>query len=321
MLKLAIVGTGIIMKSHVNAIKQLGNIELVAICDISEEKAKAYSEECGVPYVLDYKELPAKFEFDSVLLNLPHGLHCEASEFFLNAGKHVLVEKPMANTVEECDRMIACAEKNGKKLAVAHVRRYADAIQTIKKIYESGELGKMCMYTRSRCEDYFYDKRPKWFLSKKSAGGGIAMNFAAHAFDELFTIMSDAKLVSVNSLCGNYKNEYDVEGHAQIFAKFDNGVSGVITLSGYASTGNDAIFYFTNGVARLPGFSNKVEVNRGDGNGFVEYQAAPSGIDAFAQELDDFRKYVEGEPSTIPTGEYSRQVIAAIQGAYKDSGI
>ena len=70
MLKLAIVGTGIIMKSHVTAINQLDDVELVAVCDVNEEKAKRYSEQCGVPYVLDYKELPSKIDFDAVLLNL-----------------------------------------------------------------------------------------------------------------------------------------------------------------------------------------------------------------------------------------------------------
>ena len=110
MLKIAIVGTGIIVKHHIFAIGQLRDIEIVALCDVNEEKAKLYSEQCGVPYVLDYKELPSKFDFDAVILNLPHGLHCEVSEFFLDAGKHVLVEKPMANSLEECERMIAAAK-------------------------------------------------------------------------------------------------------------------------------------------------------------------------------------------------------------------
>ena len=97
MLKIAIVGTGIIVKSHLAAINQLDDVELVALCDVNEEKAKTFSEQCGVPYVLDYKEMPSKFDFDAVILNLPHGLHCEAAVFFLGlrVGKHSLSVKAM----------------------------------------------------------------------------------------------------------------------------------------------------------------------------------------------------------------------------------
>ena len=314
MLKIAIVGTGIIVKSHLNAIEQLDDVELVALCDVNEEKAKTFSEQCGVPYVLDYKDLVQKFDFDAVILNLPHGLHCSVAEFFLDAGKHVLVEKPMANTVEECDRMIAAAKRNNKKLAIAHIQRYFSAIQQAKEIYESGELGKLCMYTEERCENYFYEGRPKWFLSKNTAGGGIAMNFAAHAFDKLFSVMGDAKIVSVDGASGNLTKDYDVEGHSQIFAKFDNGVSACVTLNGYAHTHYTVIFHFTKGALRVVGHT--LEINRGDGKGFV---ALPenTGLLGFAQEIDAFHKYIKGEPTNIPDGEYSRQIIDIIQTSYE----
>lgn len=317
MLKIAIVGTGIIVKQHLNAIEHLDDVELVAVCDVNEEKAKTYSEQCGVPYVLDYKEMPSKFDFDAVILNLPHGLHCEAAVFFLDAGKHVLVEKPMANTVEECDRMIEASKRNDKKLAIAHIQRYTSSIQAAKKIYESGELGKFCMFTENRCEHYFHDKRPKWFLSKKTAGGGIAMNFAAHALDKVLTVVYDAKIVSVDGQVSNFVNDYDVEAGAQIFAKLDNGASATVTLNGYCAVGYDTYFYFTKGALRTS--KTTLEINRGDGQGFVPYETPAAALPSFAQEIDAFHRYIKGEPTDIPTGEYSRQIIDAIQTAYEKS--
>ena len=315
MLKIAIVGTGIIAKSHTAAIEQLEKVTLTAVCDINEEKAKAYSEEFGVPYVLDYKELPEKADFDAVILNLPHGLHCEATEFFLNAGKHVLVEKPMANTVEECERMLACAKKNNKKLAIAHIQRFNANVKKVKEIYESGELGRLCMYTESRCENYFNDNRPKWFLTKKLSGGGIAMNFAAHSFDKLLSVMDGAKITSVNASCGNYTTDYDVEGHAQILAQFDNGVSASITLNGYGALGTEVNFYFTKGALKIA--RRALTINRLDGNGYVPLEITP-GVYPFVDEIDAFYKYVNGEDSNIPDGEYSKQIIAAIKAAYNE---
>ena len=315
MLKIAIVGTGLIVKSHLRGLSKLDDCKLVAVCDINEEKAKACSEDSGVPYFLDYKELPAKVDFDAVILNLPHGLHCEVSEFFLDAGKHVLVEKPMANTVEECDRMIAAAKRNNKKLAVAHVQRFGPAIKMVKEFYDSGELGKLCMYTENRTINYFDDKRPRWFLDKKLAGGGPVMNLGAHALDKLYSIMPDANITSLDAQCGNYKNDYTIEGHAQIFAKFDNGVTASITLSGYTNTGYEAYYYFTDGALKV--MNRKIEINRGLGNGFEPIDP-PADDTVFADEIDAFHKYIKGEPTNIPDGEYSKRIISTIEKIYEN---
>ncbi|MBE6645214.1 MAG: Gfo/Idh/MocA family oxidoreductase [Ruminococcaceae bacterium] len=316
MLKFAIVGTGIIANRHIEAINSLDEVELVAVCDINEEKAKQYSEDLNVPYSLNYKELPERFDFDAVILNLPHGLHCEATEFFLDCGKHVLVEKPMANTPEECKRMIEASKRNGKKLGIAHIQRHFDAITEAKRIYGSGELGKLCMYTENRSTNYFYDGRPKWFLSKKSAGGGIVMNFAAHAFDKLLSVMEGAKIISIDAQCGNYLNDYDIDGHAQIFAKFDNGVSSSITLFGYLASGYEAYYYFTKGAVRIVG--DNLEINRGDGQGFVEQKLSRDKL-PFVRQLDEFCKLIKNEKTDTPDGEYGAYIIDAIKTVYEKS--
>ncbi len=311
MLKLAIVGTGIIVKNHINAIKAIGgDIQITAVCDINEEKAKEWSTELGVPYFTDYHDIPANVECDAVLLNLPHGLHCEVSIFFLDAGKHVLVEKPMANTVEECDRMIEAAKRNGKKLAVGHIQRFQQSNVFVKQIIESGELGKLCMYSEIRTIDYFLPDRPKWFTDKKMSGGGIVMNYGAHAFDKLYSTMG-ANIVSIDASCGNIKNGSSVEGHAQIFVKYDNGVSASITFNGYTTLIYEAYYYFTNGALKV--LNNRVQINRCDGQGFVD--VTPAG-NAFEYQLREFYKYVNDEPSIIPDGEYGNKVIAAIEEVY-----
>ena len=127
MIKIAVVGTGIIGLDHLKAIRKSDKLELVAICDINEEKVSALAEEYGVPYFLDYKEIPKKTDAEAVILNLPHGLHCESTVFFLEAGLHVLLEKPMANTVAECDTMMAAEKRSGKKLAIGHIQRFLKA--------------------------------------------------------------------------------------------------------------------------------------------------------------------------------------------------
>lgn len=314
MLKIAIVGTGIISGVHIDSIGKLPDCELVALCDINEEKVKALALENNVPYFLNYKDIPGAVDCDAVILNLPHGLHCEASVFFLNHGINVLVEKPMANTVKECDIMLEAAKRNGKKLAIAHIQRFCTPNIIIKDYIDSGKLGKLCMYTEQRTINYFLDKRPRWFLDKKMAGGGIVMNYGAHALDKLFSL-TGARPVSIDANCANIKNDFSVEGHAQIFAKFDNGMTASITFSGYTTSVWESIYYFTEGALRLRG-SNDLEVNRDDGQGWVKVPNTFDGLD-FVRELTEFCKFVNGEPSNIPDGEYSRDIIAAIEKVYE----
>ena len=222
MLKIAIVGTGIIAGLHIDAITAHPECELVALCDINEAKLNELCEKQGVPGYTNYKDLPEAVDFDAVILNLPHGLHAEASIFFLEHGKHVFVEKPMANTTEECDAMLAAAERSGKKLAIGHVQRFFRPNRVVKEMIESGELGRLCMYSEQRSINYFLPNRPAWFTSKKMAGGGIIMNYGAHAFDKLFYV-TGKRPVEIFANTANLINDKDVEGHAQIFENSKTG--------------------------------------------------------------------------------------------------
>ena len=160
MLKIAVVGTGLISGKHLKAIQASTEAELCAICDINESAGVPLAEEYEVPFFKDYKDIPENTNVEAVILNLPHFLHCEVSEFFLDKGVHVLVEKPMANTVEECDRMIKAAERNNKKLAIGHIQRFYSGNRKVIEMYKSKEIGELCMMNESRSEDYFYAGRP-----------------------------------------------------------------------------------------------------------------------------------------------------------------
>ena len=314
MLKIAIVGTGIIAGTHIDAMSKLDSCELAALCDINEAKLNELCEKHGVPGCTDYKKLPELCDFDAVILNLPHGLHAEASIFFLEAGKHVLVEKPMANTVEECDAMLAAAERTGKKLAIGHVQRFFRPNRIVKQMVESGELGKLCMYVEQRSINYFLPTRPAWFTSKKMAGGGIVMNYGAHAFDKLFYITGKTP-VSVTASTANLLNDKDVEGHAQIFAKFDGGLSASVTFSGYSDVVYESYYYFTEGAIKVVMVDQSFIRRVGDKE-WTPLETKRDGTE-FATQLNEFVKYVNGEESEISDGVYSREIIRTIEEAYK----
>ena len=312
MIKIAIVGTGIIGVDHIKAISQVEDAKLCALCDVNEEVVKKLSEEYDVPYFTDYKDIPGNVEVDAVILNLPHFLHCESTVFFLENGINVLIEKPMANTVAECDKMIEAAKKNNKKLAVGHVQRFFDHNRKIKELANSGKLGKFCMYTETRNIDYFASWRPKWFLDKEKAGGGISMNYGAHAMDKLFYLLGAQNVKSSGNLA-NFKNDATIEGHAQFVVSFPEGSSAAITLDGYGYVPATAEYFFTNGSIRMfEGDGLKYQTN----GEWIKLEKNPDAKNHMVFQIEEFCKFLKGEPSETPDGEYGRAVIAALEQLY-----
>ena len=310
-IKFAVVGTGIIGLSHIKAISEIPEATLVALCDINESVVSRLSKELGVPCFTNYHDLPNGVECDAVILNLPHGLHAEAAVFFLKSGINVLVEKPMANTSAECASMLEAAKSARKHLAVAHPQRHFGAIAKVKEIYDSGELGKFCMYTGQRSVNYFSDERPRWFLSKKLAGGGIVMNYGAHELDKLQYITGE-RVKTVYSSCKNIKNDFDIEGHAQIFGALNSGATFSLTFSGYSPVVYDNVYYFTNGALRVIG-GRSLEINRGGSWEKLNVNTEGEGI---KRELIEFIKLLSSEPADIADGEYGKTIIEAIEKIY-----
>jgi len=314
MINIAVVGTGIIGASHLSAISHSNSCRLCAVCDINETSAAAAAGKYHVPYFLDYRDIPQKTSADAVILNLPHWLHCEATVFFLEQGLHVLVEKPMANSLEECRRMQNAAERSGKKLAVGHLQRFVPANRMVKDIVASGQLGRLCMVTEFRTIDYFVQNRPKWFLDKKLAGGGIVMNYGAHALDKLYYILQ-RRPEQIRAVTGNCKNDASIEGHAQIFAEFSCGVTASVTFSGYSNAGYETVYYFTEGALKVV---DTYQLYQRVGREWEAVQI-PGTANAMELQLEEFCKLIRSEDSEMPTGDYGADVIAAIECIYKEN--
>ena len=314
MFKLGMIGTGIIAPVHFRAIKNLPEFNVIAVSEIDEEKAKKVSEEHGVPYYLDYREMCEKETLDAVIINLPHFLHCEASVFCLEKGINVLCEKPMANTAEECEKMIEASKKSGAKLVIGHSRRFNPALQVIKMFKENETLGKLTMVNAVRNEPYFLPSRPRWFLTKKLSGGGIVMNFGAHALDDLSYIVGN-NFKDINAACGNFYTDDDVEGHAQIYLTA-NGVPASVTFSGYAPfKANETTFFFTKGALRIKG--STLEICDEPYGEFRAYEYKDTYKDSFTYQLEEFGKYLNGEVSISPDGMYGKKIVETIEEIYR----
>jgi UDP-N-acetylglucosamine 3-dehydrogenase len=153
-------GFGVISASnmgiaHMQTIKTYNNAELLAICDLDIERLnKAAKEFKGVATYTDYKEMLHRDDIDAVIVATPDQVHAEHTINSLEAGKHVLCEKPMALTLEDCKAMVDSAEKTGKKLMIGQICRYAPGFMITKELIEKGEIGELFFVESEYAHDY-----------------------------------------------------------------------------------------------------------------------------------------------------------------------
>ena len=201
-MRAGIIGCGGIANSkHMPAIKKLGLTDLVAFCDLIEEKAVAAKENFGAEDALiftDYKEL-LKLDLDAVYVLTQNRAHSYITVDALNAGKNVLCEKPMAKTSAEAKKMLDAAQKSGKILTIGYQNRYRADSQTLKRLCEEGELGQIYF-----AQAHALRRRgvPTWgvFTDKSKQGGGPLIDIGTHSLDLTLWFMDNYEPAAVTGV-------------------------------------------------------------------------------------------------------------------------
>lgn len=313
-MRVGMIGTGIIAKSHATALAEVEGVELAAVADIVEEKARRYGEEWKVPYYTDYHEMIAKEKLDIALINLPHGLHMECAVFCAQQGLHTFLEKPMANTSEQCEAIRWAFEKSGKTLMIGHIQRYIAENRLAKQLIDSGKYGEIVTITDTRNIDYFHKNRPAWFLNKELAGGGIVMNFGAHTLDKL-QYLTGLDVTAVNGKINQHINGISVEGDAQFFVQLGGGkLAALASMSGYkVPPQNETMIYLTNGVIRL---HTGLRLWVSDGGEFLPLEPEGKGQE-FVLMWQEFVHCLKNGKQPLLNAAYGRGIIARIEQLYQ----
>ncbi len=229
MINFGIVGCGVISTSHAQAIKATQGAELLAVCDIVEEKAQKTAAEYGVGrYFTDYRKMLELKALDAICICTPSGLHSDHTVLAAQAGKHVLCEKPLDIAKEKMDLMIEECRRHNVKLAGIFQRRTGKNVQELKAALQLGELGKIVLadtylkYYRS--QEYYNSAgwRGTWELD----GGGALMNQGVHGIDLVQWLLGGVKKVFAKA--GTLARKIEVEDTAVIIVEFNNGAFGVI---------------------------------------------------------------------------------------------
>lgn len=333
MIGVAILGAGDIANIHIEAYKQLeGRCKIVAISDLFQDKAREKKEKYGLDcdVVGDYKELLNREDVNLVSICLPPAAHCQAAVDFLEAGKHVLCEKPMAPSLEECDKMLAASKKSGAILSVVAQNRFKPDIMRTKKLLDSGALGKLYFAQANSFwwrGDNYYDLW--WRGTWTKEGGGCTFIHAVHHIDLFLWLMGDVD--EVNSMVTNENhNNSEVEDVSLSILRFKSGAAGLMAAS-LVHHGEEQriIIDGQNGSIELP---HKISVSRQMQNGYPESDdTAREALEkAFAAEgdltyqehcgqIENMLSAIENNTTPLITGVDGRKTIEFISAVYQSA--
>lgn len=221
-IRLGVVGCGGMMKNHVAGIQVLDNVEITAVCDIDIEKAKDVAAVLNSPFVTtDYTTMVE--HVDAVLVVLPHHLHFPCGVFFARNKKHILMEKPLCNTEEECLKLISVCEENDVTLMCAYPVRYWQGVLKLKEMVDSGKYGKI-MQMSIWTEQLTVCDELDW-LGTACLGGGQLFSHGCHYIDILLWFCGNP--VSGTHLGTNIGTPWLLqEGTSVVTMKFENGSLG-----------------------------------------------------------------------------------------------
>lgn len=258
----AIVGCGRIAQRHAEHINNIG--KLVSVCDIVPEKAIALAEKyMAMPYSSIEKMLSNDNGIQVVSVCSPNGLHAQHTIAALKAGFHVLCEKPMALSVQDCGEMISEAERANRRLFIVKQNRFNPPVAAVKKIIDEGRLGKIysvqlnCFWNRNN--EYYQNS---WKGTKALDGGTLFTQFS-HFIDLLYWMVGDVK--DVHAFTANYQHKdiIEFEDTGTVSLKFYNGAIGTVnyTVNSFAKNMEGSITIFgEKGTVKIGGqYLNEME--------------------------------------------------------------
>lgn len=315
----AILGLGRVSRGHANALKAAKNAQLVTACDIDAERVARFTDEFGCAGETSIEALLRRPDVDVVLVALPHSLHEEAVLAISRAGKHIMVEKPMAMDVGACDRMIAAAREAGVQLFIAHTERFIAATRTGRELLDSGEVGTPVMATDVWYQPFRRHTRQPWMLDR-ARGGGFLQMAGSHMIDRLVYLLGSPVKSVRASVRTAYHPDVRCDDAVLAFLELENGLPCTFGTVSYGDEPNSGVeqhaveILCTRGMLKVDQ-RRRVYVSRG---GVYEEVPVPRN-EAVRTEWDLFTESIDrGDPPPVSL-EHARHVVAVMEACEQSS--
>lgn len=326
-LRIGVLGTGIIIRDfHMLTLRDHPQAEVVAAGNLHPESLQRLADTFNIPKTYtDFAAMAADPEIDAVIIGLPNYLHAPGTIQMLEAGKHVLCEKPMAMTVAEGEQMIAASKRSGRKLMIAHMWRFDREIVWLRDLIANGQLGRVFKVKSHAI--WLYDGPPpgSWFVSPEFAGGGALADMGIHSIDTLRFVLGGARPTKVFASAGAFFRDIPLDDTATVLLEFEGGVAGLIEagwyhlyadgLEGYTQA------YGVNGYARALPAQLQTHI---EGIWSVIQPTMPkrqqqTDLPMYQAQMDYFLDCVINDKEPSPGGEDGLWAMRVLEAAYRSA--
>ena len=327
--RVALVGCGRIAGNHFDALQKIDGLQLVAVCDSQEERARSAGEAQGVPWFSSYEEMMRSVKFDAVAICTPSGLHPQHGVLAARAGHHVITEKPMAISLAAADELVQACDAAGVQLFVVKQNRLNPPVQLLKRAIDKGRFGRIYLANTTvrwtRPQEY-YDQAP--WRGTWEFDGGAFMNQASHYVDLIQWLIGPVESVMAKTATLARRIEAEDTGIAVL--RFRNGALGTIevTMLTYPKNLEGSITILgEKGSVKIGGTAvNKVETwqfaDYDDDDKLVEAAATnPPNVYGFGHETyyRNVLRVLRGEALPDTDGRAGRKSLELILGIYESA--
>jgi myo-inositol 2-dehydrogenase / D-chiro-inositol 1-dehydrogenase len=330
-IKIAILGAGFISEIHCESYHRfVPDAEVVAVYTRNAEKAQSFAQKHGISQW--YNDLDAIIQSsgaDVIDICLPNFLHADATLKAATAGKHIIIEKPLAVTLEEADAMISACKKAGVKLMYAEELCFAPKYERVRQMVNEGAIGEIYMLKQSEKHS---GPHSDWFYDINLAGGGVLMDMGCHGIAWFRWMLKNARAKSVYATMSTvlHKQRTKAEDNSVVIIEFENGVTGLVENSWAKHGGMDdrSEVYGTGGVVYADLFMGNAAIAYSkNGYGYAMEKAdttvgwtftifEEAFNQGYPQELKHFIDCVQHNKEPLVTGEDGRAVLEIIYAAY-----
>jgi predicted dehydrogenase len=310
-IRIALLGVGYIMDFHARAVIQLPGAEIRAVANHRQETLAAFAERYGQERITTHwEELVDDPSVDAVVIGTPNALHAPQAITFLEAGKHVLVEKPMAMDSAEAGAMIAASRDSGARLMVAHCWRFHPEVLSLRARIEAGELGEV---VKTRGYGIHVAWGPEgWFTNPDLAGGGALADMGVHAIDTARFLLGGPTPAGVHAAIGTRYGSYDVDDDAILLIRWDSGANSIVESGWWqphaAGMEADTEIYATGGYARVFSFTEPPS---------DDYEHCPQSM--YTAQMSEFLAAIREDRAPSPSGEDGLVVMQIVDAAKRSS--
>jgi predicted dehydrogenase len=327
----AVLGCGLIADFHLYSIGKIKNANLVGVCDHNISVAQKKAAEYHTTYYSTYEDLLTDSSVDAVCICTPSGFHFEQALAALSHGKHVLVEKPVAFSLKDCDQLEKKAHKQRVKISVVSQLRSSSSIQLVKRSIEEGILGRIVSANLSmnyyRNEEYY--SQSTWRGTYKMDGGGALMNQGIHGIDLLRYLMGP--IDSITALSGTFVHNIEVEDTLCALVTFKNGAFGNIQAATSAYPGSPRELQINGSLGSILLRENIIArfdvKDRPDCKALesdtLQYLAASNPVDIDNEghliQIQNFTNTILNDAELLVTIQDGRNALEIILGAYESA--